>query len=687
MHQPTTPLSAIAISRAFVAAGLQRFARQHLPQPAPVFGLLGGAAPLGTLLGTAEGDWPAQCAALARLAPTLGGPLGGPLGRLLADLQLQLPEWFALALVGETEADHLLNLALVDLQSAQGTRPTLHLLAALSETLFGAELRPLAWPNHRLVRAAVLQLDGSGPLPAATAQMAPALWALLCGDTSAWPATQPLRSTAAALPAALQQRLGEVATLVQAGAVRTVVLRGARAAGLAAAARLADGLRRPALQMAAAHWLAQPALAPACRYAGWLPVLTLDLGPGEREALGDPALPVPMVVVTGASGAIDGPGLLEIDIPPLSATERLAAWQAALASTTASTTTSAATSTATATPPDQALALALAGQALLDGPTIQELAERIQLLAHSQGQPPGAHHLRQVRAVHGSERLRQLAQPVVTEVSASALVLPAPLQQQFDALLARCRTREWLGNGLGASLAEPTPGVRALFCGDSGAGKTLAAHRLASALGGPLFRVDLSAVMNKYIGESEKNLGRLLDEAAALDAILLLDEADALFGKRGEGKDTGERFANMLTNFLLTRIERHPGIVLLTSNSRNRIDSAFTRRFDAILEFPLPGAAERLRLWQSHLGARSPGDALLQLVAGYCDLPGGHIRNAVLQAAAMDAAATLALQPDARPQGPAAALSAERLVASLLEEYRKLGRTPPSQLLHARGTV
>ena len=680
MPQPPSPPSAIAVSRAFVAAGLQRFAAHHLPQPAPVFGLLGGAATLGSLLGTADDDWPAQCAALARLAPTLGGPLG----RLLADLHLQLPEWFALALVGETEADHLLNLALVELQSAQGTRPTLHLLAALSETLFATALRPLAWPNHRLVRAAVLQLDGSGPLPAASAQMAPALWALLCGDTSAWPATQPLHNTAAVLPAALQQRLGEVATLVQAGAVRTVVLRGARAAGLAAAARLAGTLQRPALQMTAAQWLAQPTLAPACRYAGWLPVLTLSLGPGERECLADPALTVPMVLVTGASGAIDGPALLEIDIPPLSATERLAAWQAALACATPPTDTATPT-TVNATAPDPAMAQALASQALLDGPTIQELAQRIVLLARSQGQPPGAAQLRQVRAVHGSERLRQLAQPVVTEVSASALVLPAPLQQQFDALLARCRTREWLGNGLGASLAEPTPGVRALFCGDSGAGKTLAAHRLASALGGPLFRVDLSAVMNKYIGESEKNLGRLLDEAAALDAILLLDEADALFGKRGDGKDTGERFANMLTNFLLTRIECHPGIVLLTSNSRNRIDSAFTRRFDAILEFPLPGAAERLRLWQSHLGARSPGDALLHLVAGYCDLPGGHIRNAVLQAAAMDAAATLAQQPDATaPQGPAAALSAERLVASLLEEYRKLGRTPPAQLLHVR---
>ncbi|WP_341644927.1 ATP-binding protein [Thauera sp. SDU_THAU2] len=182
--------------------------------------------------------------------------------------------------------------------------------------------------------------------------------------------------------------------------------------------------------------------------------------------------------------------------------------------------------------------------------------------------------------------------------------------------------------------------------------------------------------MNKYIGESEKNLGRLLDEAAALDVILLIDEADALFGRRGEGKETGERYANMLTNFLLTRIEQHPGIVILTSNNRGRIDAAFTRRFDAIIEFPPPGAAERLRIWQAHLGRRAPDAALCRQLASYCTLPGGYIRNAVLQAAALDPA----------DGGDPAPIAAERLVAALIEEYRKIGRSPPPQLLHARGT-
>jgi SpoVK/Ycf46/Vps4 family AAA+-type ATPase len=322
---------------------------------------------------------------------------------------------------------------------------------------------------------------------------------------------------------------------------------------------------------------------------------------------------------------------------------------------------------------------AFAEHALLDGPSVRTLAGRVRLDARMRGEPPGLGHLRRARAGFGSERLRQLSQPVAREVPPDALVLPDDLLERFDALVARCRQRETLSDGLGSSLAEPVRGVRALFCGESGAGKTLAASRLATILGAPLFRVDLSAVMNKYIGESEKNLGRLLDEAAALDVILLIDEADALFGRRGEGKDTGERYANMLTNFLLTRIEQHPGIVVLTSNNRGRIDSAFTRRFDAIIEFPPPGATERLRIWESHLGGRSPDAALCRQLASYCTLPGGYIRNAVLQAAALDPAG------DADPGAPARPIAAERLVAALLEEYRKIGRTPPPQLLHARG--
>jgi SpoVK/Ycf46/Vps4 family AAA+-type ATPase len=211
------------------------------------------------------------------------------------------------------------------------------------------------------------------------------------------------------------------------------------------------------------------------------------------------------------------------------------------------------------------------------------------------------------------------------------------------------------------------PGVRVLLVGESGTGKTLAASWLATALGAPLYRVDLAAVMNKYIGESEKNLGALLDQAAANDVVLLFDEADSLFGRRSDRKETGERYANMLTNFLLTRIESHPGLVLLTTNSRERIDAAFTRRLDQILEVPLPGFEEGLRLWHSHLGGRSPGAETCRTLAAYCELTGGQIRNVVLTAAALAS----------EPEGP---LGLGELIEALRGEYRKSGRALPPQI-------
>lgn len=656
------------LSRAFVHAGIAEFARLSVGAPSAVFEALAasqGGEDLATLLGTPPQDWRAACIALAQAAPELHGPLG----RLLADLKLQLHEWFAMALCGENESSYLLNLALAELQSPGALRPGLHLLSAASAALFGAPLAPLALPNHRLVRAGVLEIVGEGPMPTRSLAVAPELWALLCGDPTAWRDTAPLADGDTMLPRGFREQIPTLATMLRSGATRHVMFRGARAAGLAAAARLAAAAGRPPLQMEAATWTRQPALAAACRYAGWLPVLTLELGPGERHVLPEhPALAVPMLLVGGRDGAIEASALIEIDLPPLSAQERREAWREALASEDGDGSPCL----------DEDRLRSFAEHALLDGPSVRTLAGRMRLDARVRGEAPGLGHLRRARAGFGSERLRQLAQPVAREVPHDALVLPDDLLERFAALVARCRQRETLSDGLGSSLAEPARGVRALFCGESGAGKTLAASRLATILGAPLFRVDLSAVMNKYIGESEKNLGRLLDEAAALDVILLIDEADALFGRRGEGKETGERYANMLTNFLLTRIEQHPGIVVLTSNNRGRIDSAFTRRFDVIIDFPPPGANERLRLWESHLGGRAPDAALCRQLASYCTLPGGHIRNAVLQAAALDPVG------DAGAGAPARPIAAERLVAALLEEYRKIGRTPPPQLLNAR---
>jgi ATPase family associated with various cellular activities (AAA) len=183
--------------------------------------------------------------------------------------------------------------------------------------------------------------------------------------------------------------------------------------------------------------------------------------------------------------------------------------------------------------------------------------------------------------------------------------------------------------------AERRGGPVALFSGSSGTGKTLAALVIAAESGAPLFRVDLGQLVSKYIGETEKNLNLLFDSVNGTDAILLFDESDALFGKRGEVKDARDRYANMEVSHLLSRIEGHFSPCILTTNLRSSIDPAFMRRFHVIVDFPFPDADERLRLWQCHLPPRAPlgGDIDLGLISETMRLTGASIENAALHAA------------------------------------------------------
>ena len=196
-----------------------------------------------------------------------------------------------------------------------------------------------------------------------------------------------------------------------------------------------------------------------------------------------------------------------------------------------------------------------------------------------------------------------LAELMAETIPDEALVLPVAIRRELESLIARCLSRDALADALGpASRARYRPGVRALFVGPSGTGKTLAVGWMATRLGLPLYRVDLASVTSKYIGETEKNLAQLFARAEHSEVVLLFDEADSLFGKRTDVKDSNDRFANAQTNYLLSRIESYEGIAILTSNSRARFDSAFTRRLDAIVDFPAPGPEERRDLWTAHLG-------------------------------------------------------------------------------------
>jgi ATP-dependent Clp protease ATP-binding subunit ClpA len=265
--------------------------------------------------------------------------------------------------------------------------------------------------------------------------------------------------------------------------------------------------------------------------------------------------------------------------------------------------------------------------------------------------------------------LDALAQPLRSFIPEDALVVSEQVTTQMQLLTMRCQARDGLANQLGVSASvRYRPGVRALLAGPSGTGKTLAALWLSSRLGLPLYRVDLASVTSKYIGETEKNLAQLLARAEQAEVVLLFDEADSMFGKRTEVKEANDRFANAQTNYLLQRLETYDGITLLTSNNRNRLDSAFTRRLDMIIEFDLPAPNERLRLWHSHLG-ESHGVSRSQLnkLAAVAELTGGHIRNAVLTAAAIS-------QTEQR------AITYDDILRGLDIEYRKQGKKLPHNL-------
>jgi len=211
------------------------------------------------------------------------------------------------------------------------------------------------------------------------------------------------------------------------------------------------------------------------------------------------------------------------------------------------------------------------------------------------------------------------------------LVVPAATRRELDLAIAWARQLEQIGKRTGAHFATAA-GLACLFWGPPGTGKSSAAQVLARELGLELFRVDLSRVVDKYVGETEKHLSRIFDQAEAHHFVLLFDEADALFGRRTEVDDAHDRFANIETSYLLQRLEVHRGVTVLATNLRSNLDPAFLRRLQITAEFPLPGAAERVELWRRLLPSPLAHDVDLELLAARFPLAGGDLRNAVLAA-------------------------------------------------------
>lgn len=279
------------------------------------------------------------------------------------------------------------------------------------------------------------------------------------------------------------------------------------------------------------------------------------------------------------------------------------------------------------------------------------------------GAPVALRHLRAGVRSQNAAGLERLARRVEPAVGWADLVLPEATGRELGELSLRARHRDQV---LGRWRMRPGGGrgrgVMALFAGDSGTGKTMSAEVVAADLGLDLYVVDLSTVVDKFVGETEKNLERIFTEAAGVNGILLFDEADAIFGKRSEVKDAHDRYANMESAYLLQRMESFDGIAILTTNLRANLDEAFTRRLDVIVDFPVPDAEQRRALWDRTLGVDVPrADDLDLAFCARFELAGGSIRACAVTAAYLAAEA-------GRP------VSMADLMAAVRREYRKLGR-------------
>ena len=261
-------------------------------------------------------------------------------------------------------------------------------------------------------------------------------------------------------------------------------------------------------------------------------------------------------------------------------------------------------------------------------------------------------------------KLGELAVKIEPHYGWEDLVLPDDKLIQLQEICSQARHRyrvfgEW---GFGRKLSHGK-GLSALFSGPPGTGKTMAAEVIAHDLQVDLYKVDLSGVVSKYIGETEKNLSRIFQEAETSNAILFFDEADALFGKRTEVSDAHDRYANIETSYLLQKMEEYEGIVILATNLRENMDEAFTRRLRFIVEFPFPDEASRRLIWKSHFPAEATLSETIdyELLARKFPIAGGNIKNIVLNAAFYTA-----------EEGEAIAM--EHILRGTKREFEKIGK-------------
>jgi hypothetical protein len=312
----------------------------------------------------------------------------------------------------------------------------------------------------------------------------------------------------------------------------------------------------------------------------------------------------------------------------------------------------------------------LAGQFVLTTGQIVAAASTAMSQALQEGRQLSSSDLFEAARLHSGSHLGGLAHKIEPRYHWEDLVLPETPVTMLHELVGMVKSRprvleEW---GLGRKLTSSL-GVSALFTGPPGTGKTLAAQIIANELGIDLYRIDLSTIVSKYVGETEKNLEKIFNEAQTSNAILFFDEADSIFGKRSEVKDAQDRYANIEVGYLLQRMEAYDGIAILATNLRANLDEAFTRRLQFIINFPFPEEEHRQRIWEVLLPPQLPraADLDLKLMASRFKLAGGSIRNCIVSAAFIAA-------EDHAPHEDHCCVKMTHLMHGVRRELQKMGR-------------
>jgi AAA+ superfamily predicted ATPase len=559
----------------------------------------------------------------------------GPLARIVAALGLTTGEELLVAAAWWSESDPQVAV-LLGCAHDDGARR--HPSAALMRLLlapFAIEAPPALDDDHKLMRLGVLEPGAGAREPV---RLTPTARTLLSGDV-------PEPMAAGGPPPERQTALLDgLVRHLRAGARGAVVLRGPSGSGrraLAAAAARTAGLAP----------VANGRPAPELRLLGTLG-LALPVISGDRlEQLAWGADDPPLAAY--APGGFRAPGAYVVDVRPPTHRERAAAWRREL----------------TAEDLDARTAAALAGViaarfAFTEG-DIAEVVARARVAATWAGRPLDRDLVWEVARRQPEHALERVAALIAPSFALDDLVLADDAHAQLRELVTHVALQHVVLDDWGFRRRLPRgQGVAVLFAGPPGTGKTMAAEAIADALEQDLYRIDLSAVVSKYIGETEKNLASAFDEAERAGAVLFFDEADALFGKRTDVRDAHDRYANLEVNYLLQRVETFTGLVVLASNREAALDQAFLRRLRFIVRFELPDARLRKRLWKRSFPPEATHAGLDWDALARGELSGGNIQSAALAAAYLAA-------------GDGGVIRPEHVEHALRREYDKLGRAWP----------